>query len=297
MSIIISFEKNDFVIRIAQQLNVEIVIPNVVRFADGELDISFSNQEKIKNQRVFLLHTLRKNNNESIMKLLLLIYKIKYAQAKEIIGVIPYFPYSRQAQEGTISNAHTIIDVLEHAGINQFVCVELHDQSIRSLFKVPLQQIFMDQFIAHHIQLHVPENDYCIVAPDAGAQERVKKIAMQLKKNTVFYRKKREGQLVALVSSQGRCQNSTAIIIDDIIDTGSTAHQVAKDLRAHGVTKLYGYFIHPVFAVPPVEIIQNLKFERMFVSNSISQVYEQDLNIEQFDCSGELIPILKSLNL
>lgn len=295
MSTIISFEKNDFVNSIAKQLGLGVIIPQVTQFSDGEIDITFD-ENQVKNKRVFLLHNLKENNNELIMWLLLLIYKIKYAQAQEIIGVIPYFPYSRQA-EGSSSNAHAIIDILEHAGITQFVCVELHDQSMQSLFTVPLHQVFLDNCIAHHIQSHVLEDDYCIVAPDEGARARVNKIATHLNKKTILYNKKRIGEHIKLLSSQGNCISKTAIIIDDIIDTGDTAYEVAKDLRAQGIKKIYGYFIHPVFALPPAEIIKKLKFERIFVSNSINHEYETGLNIEQFDCSGELIPILKSLNL
>ena len=186
--------------------------------------------------------------------------------------------------------------MLEAAGINRFICVELHDAKIEPYFHVPLTNVSLVPLIAAHIQSHFGDQDYCLVAPDNGAIRRVQEIAALLNKEVITYSKQRFNlDTVTLKGSpHGSFDHDTAIIIDDILDTGNTALEVVDDLYSKGISSVNGYFIHAVLAPGTLERVQRSGLKRIFVSNTIKKDFEATW-IEIFDYTPALVPWLKLL--
>jgi len=235
--------------KIARQLQVKLIVPHVCYFADGELHVSLSNPSSFIDKIVFLVQSTSMPVNENLLQVLFLTHEVKNAAAKTIIGVIPYFGYSRQEASdilGKPGQAATVVKMLEVAGMDSLLTVELHAPVIESFFSIPVLNVHVTDIIVQHIYKQFNSLDkVCLVAPDKGAQKRVQAIAQKLGIGFLTVVKERyASDKVRITKTIGMCSGITAIIIDDIISTGNTALQACDKLVTMGFENLYGYFVH-----------------------------------------------------
>ncbi|MFC1894457.1 ribose-phosphate diphosphokinase [Candidatus Dependentiae bacterium] len=266
--------------KIASLFNQKENIVTIKSFADTESFIKFDNIGFFKNKNIFLIKqfVFNKNSliNDQFFKLLLSVYFLKKAGAKKIVGVLPYLSYSRHDKGINKNNdgaIYLIGKLLQTAGVSDLVCLELHAPNIKENFAINLHEITLQNFWSEHIKKissSFGNMDFCIVSPDRGGRERVKKIAKILNKDFFVLEKKRIAPDQPIVYNlDGNFKNKIAIIVDDILDTGKTAMQCCDVLLKNGAKKVVGCFTHAVFAYGTLEKIENSRFEKVFVTDTV----------------------------
>ncbi|MDP3889282.1 MAG: ribose-phosphate diphosphokinase, partial [bacterium] len=224
-----------------------------------------------------------------------LAHELKNAAARRVIAVLPYFGYSRQEKSniphGT-GHAVVIAKLLEASGIDGLITVELHNPIIQTFFSIPVHNVMVSDDITHHIAQHINMLEgACFIAPDEGAAQRVYAVAVQFGAGVIVYKKERYGaNKTRVIGKVGDCVSDTAIIIDDIIDTGGTALDVCKKLKEDGFKTIYGYFVHPVLSPHAVVKLERGLIDYVLVSNTIGLSEEKCISkIAIFDVSSAVV--------
>jgi ribose-phosphate pyrophosphokinase len=247
-------------------------VVSVDRFADSELHLNLP--ELDPTATAVVVHSTSHPVQDNIMQLLLLIDALKARKVSKIIAVIPYFGYSRQCQadDGGPGHAQAIVHALEAVGVDAVVVVEPHSDKLHKLFSVPFYPVYVHDIIAQHCLHNIPNvHNCCIVAPDHGAQDRADKVAKIVGAPLVVFEKERFGiNKIRITGASGGGVGECAIVIDDIIDTGSTILSVVDELHKLGVRQVYGYCVHPVVSGNLLERLQHKPFEKLWVSDTIA---------------------------
>jgi ribose-phosphate pyrophosphokinase len=284
---------------IANDLHKELIVPDIIRFADGELEVKFSNPERLKDNKVFIIQSTNPPVHDHIMQLLLTIFQAQNVGAQEIIAVIPYFGYARHDKAyipGTESEVKLIADLFQSAGVQKVITVALHSEKIIEYFQIPVTNLWLADVIAKDIKTRFKDlTQICLVAPDVGAQPRIAKVCEILGIGHIFFTKKRIAADKTLITAVDvHCHGKIAIMIDDIIDTGGTAVNACDELLHQGFSQVYGYFIHAVLSGNAISRIEHSNFSEVFVSNSIPLT--QDVTkIKIFDITNVLVQAIKMM--
>ncbi len=282
---------------IARALDKKLIVPQVTQFADGELEVTFSDPTELQHKKIFIVQSTNPPVHDHMMQLLLTIFQAKNAGAQEIIIVAPYFGYARHDKSvipGADCQAKLIADILQAAHIKKLITTALHSEKIMEQFNIPVINLWLADVIAHDIKSRFGDlSQICLVAPDMGAQPRVAKVCEILGIGHIFFTKKRIAVDKTLITAVDvHCRGKIAIMIDDIIDTGGTAVNACDELLNQGFSQVYGYFIHPVLSGNAIARIEQSKFSGIFVSNSIplTQVVTK---IKIFDITDVLVQTIK----
>jgi ribose-phosphate pyrophosphokinase len=290
-------EHADIAQRISAYFKKELYVPKIERFADSEIRISLENPVRFIDKTIILIQSTYAPVIEHIAEVAFLMQELKNAECERIIGVIPYFGYSRQEKSDSVGlpgHAVVIAKLFESVGLNALISVELHDALIETFFSIPVRNVLVHEIIAAHIKHLVGSLEgVCLIAPDKGAQAYVHTIAQRLGAGMLVFSKERfAADQTRIIGKSGSCKGKTAIIIDDILDTGGTALNVCKELQQLGFQDIFGYFVHPVFSSDAQERIERSIFTKVFISNTIP-LRSRSQKIGVFDVSG---PIIEALN-
>jgi ribose-phosphate pyrophosphokinase len=268
------------------QVSIDYV--NNQKFSDGELCVDFKNS--IRGKRVYILSS--PNTSDEIMRLNLAIDAAKRAAAKEIIPILPYFPYARQDKKdqkrGPIG-AKVIVEMLEHRGATGVITFDLHADQIQGFFNIPVTHLegknVFDSYIA---SIYNEETILC--GPDAGSGKRVKRMKDQLQKyhdisiNYVMLDKTRkEANVVDEMIIIGDVSGKDVIILDDMVDTAGTLCKAAEVLIDAGANSVRAIISHGVLSGPAYERIENSKLTELVISNSLDSVKSKKIKIVSLD--------------
>jgi len=288
----------DIATRLSEHFDKSLHIPKVVRFADSEMVICLDKDFTLEGKSAVVIHSTVAPVNDNYMQLFFLIDLLKQRGAEKIHVITPYFGYSRQCEGANVA-AKMAAKMLQVSGAYSVAAVEIHDKLLKNFFSVSFADITLHTVIAEHIKSRFSDvDDCCLVAPDRGAKQRVEAIADLLQVPSFFFSKKRSGiNKIEIVGMHGQsCAGKTAIMIDDIIDTGSTCIAVADILMQQGVEKVCGYFIHPVLSKDAAKKLDKSVFERIFFTNSIDVPESKKTDkMEIVDISEVLINYVKEL--
>lgn len=268
--------------KISDYLDVPLVDPQLVRFANGEV---FCEMEKnVRGADVFVIQSTCTPVNDTLMEMLIMIDALKRASADSITAVIPHYGYSRQDRKvspRTPISAKLVADILTVAGATRVITMDLHAGQIQGFFNIPFDNIYASPVIMNYIKQELMSDNTIFVSPDAGGVERVRHYAKKLKADIAMIDKRRTGKNVAkAMNVVGDVRGKECIIIDDMIDTAGTLVEACKALRDHGATKVYACATHAIFSNPAIERISN--------SNDLDKVIVTDtipLNQDALDCS------------
>ena len=286
--------------QVTQKLGMPLHTAQVQRYADGEMRVVLQEPDLYSGQQVCIIQSTSAPVLEHIALVAFLADELRNAGAQHVRALVPYFGYARQEKSGMPGKpgpAALIAKWLEAAGIAHIMSVVLHTEAIKQFFSIPVENVTLEPFIAQYIKAHIPhEKKFCLVAPDKGAAAWVQNIAQQIGADYMVFEKERYGiNKTRVVSCSGSCGGNTAIIIDDIIDTGGTALHVAQELKTMGMQDIYGLFVHPVLSGDALQKVEHSVFKQVFVGNTIAVVVEHVSKITVFDVSTELATLLKSL--
>lgn len=258
--------------QISDFLDVPLVNPQLVRFANGEI---FCEIEKhVRGADVFVIQSTCNPVNDNLMELLIMIDALKRASATSITAVIPFYGYARQDRKSaprTPISAKLVADLLTVAGATRVATMDLHAGQIQGFFNIPFDNIFASPVILGYIKKEIFTENTLFISPDAGGVERVRFYAKKLNADIAMIDKRRTGKNVAeAMNVIGNVSGKECIIIDDMIDTAGTLVEACKALRANGATKIYACATHPVFSPPAIKRISECaELDRVIVTDTI----------------------------
>jgi ribose-phosphate pyrophosphokinase len=256
---------------IAQYLHVSLADAEVTRFSDGEVFVQAN--ENVRGMDVFVIQPTCPPVNDNLMELLIMIDALKRASARRITAVLPYYGYARQDRkvQGRVPiTAKLVADLLEAAGVDRVLALDLHAGQIQGFFNIPVDHLFAGPPVIVDYLLKKDLKNPVVVSPDAGGVERARAIAKRLNAGLAIIDKRREGpNVVATMRLIGDVAGKEAIVIDDMIDTAGTLSQAVGALEREGARRILACGVHPVLSGPALERIMASAIEEVVVTNSI----------------------------
>ena len=261
--------------KICGYLDVPLAPALIGRFSDGETRVEI--ESNVRGRDVFVIQPTCSPANENLMEMLIIIDALRRASADRITAVIPYYGYGRQERKSaprTPITAKLVANLLQSAGVNRVLTLELHTSAVQGFFDVPVDHLFSKPVFFEHLSRMDLVNPI-IVSPDAGGVERARALAKHLNCGLAIIDKRRdkpnESRVMHLI---GEVKDRTAILVDDIADTAGTLAHAGNALKEKGALKVMACITHPVLSGPAVERIESSAIETLFVTDTIPLVAE-----------------------
>lgn len=256
---------------IARYLGMDLGPMTRKRFADGEIYVQI--QESIRGCDVYLIQPTCNPVNDHLMELLVMVDACRRASARQITAVLPYYGYARADRKtaGRESiTAKLVANLITKSGADRVIAMDLHSAQIQGYFDIPLDHVYGSPVIVDYINSK-KLSDIVVVSPDVGGVARARAFAKKLNDAPIaIIDKRRQAHNVAEVMNVvGDVSGKTAILVDDMIDTGGTISEGAKILRQVGARQVYACATHAVFSEPAVERLSSGVFEEVIVTNTL----------------------------
>jgi ribose-phosphate pyrophosphokinase len=288
--------------RIAARLGVELGSVTAKTFSNGEVYPRF--EESIRGADVFLIQPICANpatgisTNDALMELLLMVNAAVGASAHRVIAVCPWYGYSRQDKKSAPRepvSARLVADLLETAGIDRILTMDLHSGQIQGFFSKPcdhmtalfmLTQYFLDRGL----------EDLVVVAPDVGRAKMSKKFADKIGADLAILTKERPAQQVAEIGYViGDVRGKTALLVDDMIDTAGTLRAAAETVIDEGATRVFAAATHAVLSGSAFENLASSKFEEIVVTDTIPLRPGAPDNLRVLSCAELLTDSIRQI--
>jgi ribose-phosphate pyrophosphokinase len=258
--------------RIAEQLGVELGEIELHTFGNGETYVRFD--ESIRGADLFLVQTGCHPVDQNLMELLLMIQAAKLASAKRITAVIPWFPYARQdrkAKPREPISARLVADMLQLAGADRVLTMDLHAGQIQGFFTIPVDHMTSLPLFARHFRdLGLTGEGVVSVAPDAGRAKHAVRFAEMIDADFAIRHKTRPAHdIVSVTEVTGRVRDKVAIIGDDITTTGGTLIAGAQALKEHGATDVYVFVTHALLSREGLEKLSEADLAGIVVTDTV----------------------------
>ena len=230
--------------------------------------------DNIRERDVYLVQPLSVPVNDNIMELLIMIDAAKRASAGRITAVIPYYGYGRsdkKDQPRVPITARLLANLLETAGADRILTLDLHAGQIQGFFNVPLDELSAIPLLARHFKERSLTEDIVVVATDAGDAKRARSTARYLDAPLAIVEKVRMGNQERVESANliGDVDGRTALIVDDEIGTGGTVVTTADALKKHGAEDIYCYVTHPVLSGKAADVLEKSTVKEIVVTDSL----------------------------
>jgi len=255
---------------ICRHIGIKLGDAKVQTFSDGEIQVEI--RENVRGKDVFVLQSTCAPVNDHLVELLLMIDAFKRSSAQRITAVLPYYGYARQdkkvAPRVPIS-AKLMADLIETAGANRIITMDLHAGQIQGFFNVPVDNLFAAPVLLQYMRENFPNNTV-IVSPDAGGVERARAFAKRMNALLAIIDKRREApNKVEAMHVVGDVEGKIAVILDDMVDTAGTLTLGAEALKERGAAEVHACCSHAVLSGPAVDRINDSVIETLVVTNSI----------------------------
>jgi ribose-phosphate pyrophosphokinase len=263
----------DLAFKIADQLNIELGEVELETFENGETYCRF--RESIRGADVFIVQSCySRATNDHLIELVIMIQAAKLASANRITAVMPWFPYSRQDKKSSPREpitARLVADMLEAAGVDRVLTMDLHAGQIQGFFNVPVDHMTaLPLFAQYYRDKGLYGEGIVVVSPDPGRAKMATKFAEMLEAEFALMRKTRPAHDVAAVTEvSGRVAGKTAIMTDDIIVTGGTLIAGAQALREAGATEVYACATHALIPESAFEKLGKSELREVAVTDTV----------------------------
>ena len=257
---------------IAAYLKLPMTRGQVKRFADMEIFVEL--QENVRGEDVFIVQSTSFPANDNLMELLILIDALKRSSARRITAVIPYFGYARQDRKPgprTPISAKLVANLIERAGTDRVLTLDLHAGQIQGFFDIPTDNLFAAPVMTRDIEERYGKNgDIVVVSPDVGGVVRARALAKRIGAPIAICDKRRERAGESEVMNViGEVEGKRCILIDDIVDSGGTLVNAAEALLKNGASEVSAYITHGVLSGGAVSRIQNSRLKSLVITDSI----------------------------
>ena len=239
-------------------------------FSDKEIYVRI--EENVRGRDVFVIQPTCYPGNTNVMELLIMIDALRRSSAKRITSVIPYYGYGRQdrkCEPRVPITSKLVADLLETAGTDRVLTVDLHAGQIQGFFNIPVDHLFaMNVLIGHIRKLNLP--NLIVISPDAGGVERARAFAKRLNTSLAIIDKRRdipnEAKAMNII---GDVEGKVAFIVDDMIDTAGTLMEATDAVLGAGASEVHACCSHPVLSGPALERISNSPIKSVVTTDSI----------------------------
>lgn len=256
---------------ICKQLDLELGKVEVGKFSDGETAVNI--QESVRGCDVFVVQSTNTPVNDNLMELLLIIDACKRASAGRITAVIPYFGYARQDRKARARDpisAKLVADILQTAGANRVLTMDLHSSQLQGFFNIPVDNLMGMPVLAKYFKkVGVPDN-LTIVSPDTGSVVRSRAMASRFDAPLAIIDKRRpRANVMEVMNVVGDVKGRMCLMLDDMIDTAGTICQGAQALMDNGAEKVIACCTHAVLSGPAIERLAKSPLSEIVVLDTI----------------------------
>ncbi|HOX90014.1 MAG TPA: ribose-phosphate pyrophosphokinase [Burkholderiaceae bacterium] len=277
---------------VVQHLNIPLGRASVNRFSDGEVMVEIN--ENVRGRDIFVLQSTCAPTNDNLMELMIMVDALKRASAGRITAAIPYYGYARQDRRPRSArvaiSAKVVANMLQAAGVNRVLTMDLHADQIQGFFDIPVDNIYANPILLGDLWKHSYPN-LVVVSPDVGGVVRARALAKRMDADLAIIDKRRPRANVAeIMHIIGEVEGRTCVIMDDIVDTAGTLCNAAGALKERGAARVLAYATHPVLSGKAVERINASVLDEVVVTDSIplSQEAAACPKIRQLSCAGLL---------
>ena len=291
---------------IAKRLGQPLGKATVTRNESGESIVRIA--ESVREHDVYIINTscvsptptgAAASPNTSLMELLIMIHACKTASAKRITAVIPHFFYARQDKKDKSRapiTAKLIANMLENAGCDHVITMDLHASQIQGFFDVPVDNLYAEPAALQYIREMVDVNKAVIVSPDAGGAKRATSLADRLELDfALFHKERKRANEVSRMVLVGNVEGKVAILVDDMADTCGTLELAAQQLIEYGAERVLAIVTHGILSGPALERISKSRLEKLIVTNTLPQSHNRSKcpKIEEIDISHVLAETIR----
>jgi ribose-phosphate pyrophosphokinase len=257
---------------IASHLSIPLGKAVVGQFSDGEVMTEI--QENVRGRDVFVVQPTCAPTNDHLLELLVMIDALRWASAKRITAVIPYFGYARQDRRPRSARvpitARLVAKMIGSAGADRVLTMDLHADQIQGFFDIPVDNVYASPILLGDIWRQ-KEPRLMVVSPDVGGVVRARALAKRLDDADLAIIDKRRPRAneAKVMNIIGDVRDRCCVLIDDLVDTAGTLCQAAAALKDHGAAKVQAYCTHPVLSGPAIENIAASELDELVVTNTI----------------------------
>ena len=274
---------------ICKELGVPMGKAIVTHFADGEASVTL--EETVRGADVFLIQSTCKPVNDSLMELLVMIDACRRASAGRITAVIPYFGYARQdrkAKGRDPISAKLVANMIEAAGADRVLTMDLHASQIQGFFDIPVDNLLSNPiFVKYYMSKFEHPEEMVVVSPDVGSVARSRTFANKMGMNLAIVDKRREkANQCEVMNVIGDVKDKKCILFDDMVDTAGSLCNAAKAIvEIGGATEVYACATHGVLSGPANERIANSCIKELTFLNTIPPLEGACSKIKYLDVS------------
>jgi ribose-phosphate pyrophosphokinase len=256
---------------ISSYLETPLATCQVRRFADMEIFVEV--EENMRGEDVFVIQSTSYPANDHLMELLIIIDALRRSSARRITAVLPYYGYGRQdrktASRSPIS-AKLVANLITRAGADRLMTLDLHAPQIQGFFDIPTDNLYAAPVMVRDIKERFDNGSMVVVSPDVGGVMRARGLARRIDAPLAIVDKRRErageSEVMNII---GDVENSTCILVDDIVDSGGTLCNAADALMQQGAKEVYAYCTHGVLSGGAVARIGDSQLKEMVITDSI----------------------------
>ena len=258
---------------ISKYVGLELSNCDVKRFADNEIFVEM--KENVRGEDVFVIQSTSYPANDNLMELLIIIDTLRRASAKRITAVLPYYGYARQDRKPgprTPITSKLVANMIDKAGANRVLTMDLHAGQIQGFFDIPTDNLFAAPVLVEDIKSKLSKDTPIIVSPDVGGVVRARIIAKRIGADLAIVDKRREkageSEVVNII---GDVEGRECFMIDDIVDSAGTLCNASDALIKQGATKVYSYVTHGVLSGKAVERVNNSSLTKLLITDTIEE--------------------------
>ncbi|MFM8557198.1 MAG: ribose-phosphate pyrophosphokinase, partial [Betaproteobacteria bacterium] len=256
---------------IAHHLHIKLGKATVSRFSDGEAMVEIL--ENVRGKDVFVVQPTCAPTNDNLMEVMIMVDALKRASAGRITAALPYFGYARQDRRVRSSrvaiSAKVVANMLQIAGVDRVLTMDLHADQIQGFFDIPVDNIYAAPVMLADLHKS-PYDDLLVVSPDVGGVVRARAIAKRIDSDLAIIDKRRPKANVAEVMNIiGDVSGRTCVIMDDIVDTANTLVKAAAALKEHGARRVLAYCTHPVLSGAAIDRVNDPALDELVVIDTI----------------------------
>jgi ribose-phosphate pyrophosphokinase len=272
----------------------------VSKFSDGEVMVEIN--ENVRGKDVFVLQSTCAPTNDNLMEIILMVDALKRASAGRITAAIPYFGYARQDRRPRSArvaiSAKVVANMLEEAGVERVLIMDLHADQIQGFFDIPVDNIYASRILLGDLQKKNYQ-DLMVVSPDVGGVVRARAFAKRLGCDLAIIDKRRpKANVSEVMNIIGEVDGRNCVIMDDMVDTAGTLTKAAEVLKERGAKTVVAYCTHPVLSGPAIARIAASPLDELVVTDTIPLSPEAltCAKIRQLTCAPLLAETFKRIS-
>jgi ribose-phosphate pyrophosphokinase len=260
----------EFSKKVAKQLGIQLSEAKVDRFSDGEISVQI--KQSVRGTDAFIIQPTCAPANPNLMELLIMTDALKRSSVKTVTAVVPYFGYARQDRKAAPRvpiTAKLVANLMQSAGIDRVVTIDLHAGQIQGFFDVPVDNLYGSIIFSDYFKNKNLPNPI-VASPDIGGVARARGFAKKLGLELVIIDKRREkANESEVMNIIGDASGKDVILVDDMIDTAGTMTQAAAALKNAGATSVMAFCTHPVLSGPAYKRINDSELDELVVTDTI----------------------------